>query len=193
MWYTRSYHLRRRAEKGITVSQTDPESGLFQKGEHKKCFAYEAHTVCDRHNFILGVEVTPGNVHDSVAFDAVNDKVTERFPKVKTVVADAAYRTSQTIDLLVSFFIPIIFSLLYIPVAYAFAVYAKYDTLFMRMSFKEPDDRKIKRNHRIAVLTTCKLSIDQITRFEQEYIPNMYLSMTSMEFDNLIKNFKSNN
>jgi Transposase and inactivated derivatives len=80
-------------QRQITVSKTDPESGLFQKGEHKKCFAYEAHTACDKHNFVLDVEVTPGNVHDSVAFDAVYDKVTERFPKVKTVVADAAYKT----------------------------------------------------------------------------------------------------
>lgn len=52
--------------KQITVSKTDPESGLFRKGEHKKCFAYEAHTACDKHNFVLDVEVTPGNVHDSV-------------------------------------------------------------------------------------------------------------------------------
>jgi transposase len=80
-------------EKESTVSKTDPESGLFQKGEHKKCFAYEAHTACDKHNFVLGVEVTPGNVHDSVAFDAVYDKVTERFPEIETVVADAAYKT----------------------------------------------------------------------------------------------------
>ncbi len=27
-------------EKIITVSTTDPESGVFHKGEHKKCFAY---------------------------------------------------------------------------------------------------------------------------------------------------------
>ena len=43
--------------KEITESTTDPESGLFHKGEHKKCFAYEAHTVCDKHNFVLEVEV----------------------------------------------------------------------------------------------------------------------------------------
>lgn len=80
-------------EKEITASKTDPESGLFQKGEHKKCFAYEAHTACDKHNFILAVEVTPGNVHDSVAFDSVYGKVMERFPEIETVVADAAYKT----------------------------------------------------------------------------------------------------
>lgn len=79
--------------KEITESTTDPESGMFHKGEHKKCFAYEAHTVCDKHNFVLAVEVTPGNVHDSVAFDDLYDKVTKQFSEIKTVVADAAYKT----------------------------------------------------------------------------------------------------
>ena len=32
-------------QREITVSTTDPESGLFHKGEHQKCFAYSAHTV----------------------------------------------------------------------------------------------------------------------------------------------------
>ena len=80
-------------EKEVTKSKTDPESGLFQKGEHQKCFAYEAHTACDKHNFILEVEVTAGNVHDSVAFDQVYNKVTTRFPEIETIVADAAYKT----------------------------------------------------------------------------------------------------
>ena len=76
-----------------TVSTTDPECGVFHKGEHKKVFAYEAHTACDKHNFILGVHVTPGNVHDSVAFDEVYDKVTKTFPEAETIVADSAYKT----------------------------------------------------------------------------------------------------
>ena len=37
-------------EKEVTVSTTDRDSGVFHKGEHKKCFAYEAHTACDKHN-----------------------------------------------------------------------------------------------------------------------------------------------
>ena len=48
-----------------TVSTTDPECGLFVKGEHERQFAYEAHTACDKKGFVLGVEVTAGNVHDS--------------------------------------------------------------------------------------------------------------------------------
>ncbi len=75
------------------MSTTDPESGLFVKGDHKVQFAYEAHTACDEHGYILETVVTPGNVHDSVAFDDVYDKVTERFPEIEAVVADSAYKT----------------------------------------------------------------------------------------------------
>ena len=79
--------------KEVTESITDPESGLFVKGEHKRQFAYEAHTACDKNGFVLDVEVTPGNVHDSVAFDEVYDNVTEKYPEIETVVADSAYKT----------------------------------------------------------------------------------------------------
>lgn len=77
----------------VTQSTTDPESGLFRKGEHKMCFAYGAHTVCDRNDFVLDVEVTAGNVHDSVVFDTVYRRVTQRFPQVRVVTADAGYKT----------------------------------------------------------------------------------------------------
>lgn len=78
--------------KERTVSTTDPDSGMFVKGEHERQFAYEAHTACDKRGFVLGVEVTAGNVHDSVAWDAVYDKVTSRFD-VEFVTMDAGYKT----------------------------------------------------------------------------------------------------
>ena len=77
----------------VTVSTTDPESGLFRKGEHKTEFAYTAHVACDENNFVLACEVTPGNVHDSKVFDAVYEGVADRFPDVETVTVDAGYKT----------------------------------------------------------------------------------------------------
>ena len=77
----------------VTVSKTDPESGLFHKGEHRKCFAYGVHTACEKHNFILGVEVTAGNLHDSTVFDSLYKEITQRFPQAKAIVADAGYKT----------------------------------------------------------------------------------------------------
>ena len=66
---------------------------MFVKGDHKRQFAYEAHTACDKNGYILGTVVPPGNVHDSVAFDDIYEEVTEKFPKTETVVADSAYKT----------------------------------------------------------------------------------------------------
>ena len=80
-------------KKTVTVSTTDPDCGLFVKGDHKKQMAYEAHTVCDVHGVVLEVEVTPGNVHDSIPFDDVYDRIVEKFPDVRTFVADSAYKT----------------------------------------------------------------------------------------------------
>ena len=61
--------------KTVSESTTDPDSGVFHKGEHKKCFAYEAHTACDRHNFVMDVVVTPGNMflagHPSIVVGSV--------------------------------------------------------------------------------------------------------------------------
>lgn len=86
---------RRKKEKKRTVTKsvTDPECGLFVKGEHKRQFAYKAHTACDKHGFILKAVVIPGNVRDSVAFDEVYDRITAAFPEAETIVADSAYKT----------------------------------------------------------------------------------------------------
>lgn len=80
--------------KEIAQSTTDKESGMFYKSEKEKCFAYLAHTACDDANFILGFEVTAGNVHDSVAFEDVFNKVKERYEsEVAAVAVDAGYKT----------------------------------------------------------------------------------------------------
>jgi len=77
----------------VTESVTDPDCGLFHKGEHKVEFAYTTHVACDAHNFILSCEMTPGNVHDSRVFDRVYDDVCESFSEVETVAVDAGYKT----------------------------------------------------------------------------------------------------
>ncbi|MFR1150682.1 MAG: hypothetical protein ACLSDM_03645 [Butyricicoccus sp.] len=53
-----------------TVSTTD-RNAVFHK-ESTESFAYEAWPAT--HNFIFGVHVTPGNIHDSV-FDPLYDDI----------------------------------------------------------------------------------------------------------------------
>ncbi|MCL2752406.1 MAG: IS1182 family transposase [Firmicutes bacterium] len=79
--------------KQIKVSTTDPDCGLFHKGEHERMFAYTAHTVCDKYNFVLGCDVSAGNVHDSVMFGDLYHDVMVRFPEIKMAAMDSGYKT----------------------------------------------------------------------------------------------------
>jgi transposase len=82
-------------EISVVKSTTDPDCGVYHKGEHERQMAYEAHTACDENGFVLATEVTAGNVHDSVAFDAIYEKTTEQFPQAETVVVDAGYKKAR--------------------------------------------------------------------------------------------------
>lgn len=80
-------------ETTITQSKTDPESGLFVKGEHERQFAYVANTACDKHNFILDFVVGAGNIHDSQMFHALYEKLGRISQATESIVVDAGYRT----------------------------------------------------------------------------------------------------
>ena len=87
----------RRRRRKRWCPPTDPESGVFHKGE-QKCFAYEAqYTACDKHNFVVGVHVTPGNIHDSVAFDPLYDEVCQYYPGAQN--RGGGQRLQNTLDL----------------------------------------------------------------------------------------------
>jgi len=77
----------------ITEFKIDPECGVFHKGEHKKCFAYAAQTACDKNGYVLDATVNAGNVHDSIAFDGLYERLKKRFT-MRYVAADAGCRTT---------------------------------------------------------------------------------------------------
>ena len=79
-------------------STSDPDSGWFHKGEHKQVFAYGVETACDKHGWILGYSVHPGNQHDSVTFPVLYDKI--RDIGIETMIVDAGYKTPAIAKLL---------------------------------------------------------------------------------------------
>ena len=80
-------------EAPVAKSTTDPDCGMFHKGEHEKQLAYTAHVACDKHNFVLACEIAPGNVHDSVMFDELYGQVIGKFPEIGMVALDSGYKT----------------------------------------------------------------------------------------------------
>ena len=85
-------------EKKIKESTTDPDSGWFHKGEHKEVFAYAVETACDKHGWILGYTISPGNLHDSRTFKGLYDKISDI--GINTLIADAGYKTPAIAKLL---------------------------------------------------------------------------------------------
>ena len=79
------------AEK--TSSKTDPDSGMFIKGEHERCFAYVANTACDKNNFVLDFFLGAGTIHDSQAFHELYKKLLPHIEATEAVAVDAGYKT----------------------------------------------------------------------------------------------------
>lgn len=80
--------------KHIKGSTTDPECGLFHKGEKQKCFAYTHMTMSDKHGYVLYNKVAPGNMHDSTIFSEIYDELIHMYENIKNVCLDAGFNTS---------------------------------------------------------------------------------------------------
>lgn len=102
------------------------------------------------------------------------------------------YSQLNTTDLLVSFCIPLLFSLLYLPAALFLALYAKYEIIFKRISFCTKNNKSICRRQKWAVFRACGLSYNNVCRFEQNYLYHLYKQMSAEELSALISAFKRN-
>ena len=70
-------------EKEIIVSDTDKDAGMLYKSDKEKMFGYNTSVICDNNNYILTVETNPSNMHDSVAFYKVFEKLSNRYDMTK--------------------------------------------------------------------------------------------------------------
>ena len=101
------------------------------------------------------------------------------------------YKQLNIINTLVSFMIPIAYLILIIPLEYILELYSKYEVLFLRMTFKEEKDKRIRLHHRIAILRECNFSVRKILLFQREYMIQMYALMKEDEFNQLMQKFRS--
>ncbi len=77
--------------KKVTKSLTDPDCGMFHKGEKERQLAYSNTVISDENGWVLASEVFPGNLHDSqTALDTVIDYI-EEHDEVEVTVMDSGY------------------------------------------------------------------------------------------------------
>lgn len=101
------------------------------------------------------------------------------------------YKQLNIINTLVSFMIPIVYLILIIPLEYILELYSKYEVLFLRMTFKEEKDKRIRLHHRTAIFRECNFSVRKILLFQREYMIQMYAIMKEDEFNQLMQKFRS--
>lgn len=77
--------------KKVTKSLTDPDCGMFHKGEKERQLAYSNTVISDENGWVLASQVFPGNLHDSqTALDTVIDYI-ETHDEVEVAVMDSGY------------------------------------------------------------------------------------------------------
>lgn len=101
------------------------------------------------------------------------------------------YKQLNIINTLVSFMIPIVYLILIIPLEYILELYSKYEVLFLRMTFKEEKDKRIRLHHRTDIFRECNFSVRKILLFQREYMIQMYALMKEDEFNQLMQKFRS--
>ena len=101
------------------------------------------------------------------------------------------YKQLNIINTLVSLMIPIVYLILIIPLEYILELYSKYEVLFLRMTFKEEKDKRIRLHHRTAIFRECNFSVRKILLFQREYMIQMYALMKEDEFNQLMQKFRS--
>lgn len=101
------------------------------------------------------------------------------------------YKQLNIINTLVSFMIPIVYLILIIQLEYILELYSKYEVLFLRMTFKEEKDKRIRLHHRTAIFRECNFSVRKILLFQREYMIQMYALMKEDEFNQLMQKFRS--
>lgn len=101
------------------------------------------------------------------------------------------YKQLNIINTLVSFMIPIVYLILIIPLEYILELYSKYEVLFLRMTFKEEKDKRIRLHHRTAIFRECNFSVRKILLFQREYMIQMYALMKEDEFNQLMQNLEA--
>ena len=99
------------------------------------------------------------------------------------------YDELLNLDTFISFLIPFIYMIVCIPLVFFFEVYAMYETLFLRLSFKTIKDKKLLNHRKWEIFKLCKLSIPRIRYFEKNFLFNLYQKISEEEVQSIYDQF----
>ena len=94
-------------------------------------------------------------------------------------------------DLLIAFLTPIFYSIVFVPLAYLIAVYAKYEDIFCMFWFNDRTTEKaIAKSRRKQAIRVCGLSYNKQKQFKKHCAIELTVNSTETDFERVIKDFK---
>ena len=97
------------------------------------------------------------------------------------------YKNLNILNTFISFMIPLIYLILFIPVMYLFELWSKYENLFVKMSFVGEKEKNIQRRRQWLVFKECKLSIHKVLLFQKRFC----MKILTDEFETILDDFKT--
>ncbi len=96
-----------------------------------------------------------------------------------------SFNTIDYVDIVFGLVVPLLLSIAYVPFAYGFAIYSKYENIFI--NFKIVDKNQYKRGRRYSVIRVCKLSYKKLCIFEGNIMRYIFVNMKKEDFDKAIE------
>ena len=102
------------------------------------------------------------------------------------------FNYSIFIYLLIYLFMPLLMSILYLPLAYLIGVYSVYDDIYSRINFLKLISEKEKLDRKKYIVKTVKLSYRKLVIFQDVYFKLVYIDSSKSKFKDVIENIKNN-
>lgn len=90
------------ATKKIAVSNIDPDSGMFDKGDKEKQLAYSVQTAVDENGYVVACETHAGSANDNNPGMGFLEKTKQEHPDLTAAVMDAGYTSPVLLDLVLN-------------------------------------------------------------------------------------------
>ena len=99
------------------------------------------------------------------------------------------YKKLNVLNTFVSFMIPIAYLILILPLEYIIELYCKYETLFVKLSFKNNTEKTANRRRKLLIIKECGFSVHNVILFQKNYCSKIYIKMNDEDFKSLLNDF----
>lgn len=108
-------------------------------------------------------------------------------------VAIQTYPDYDIKEWIITLSIPLVFSILYIPIAFLMALYSRYQLLFLHLRFKDNNNQwvSLRNKDKVRVFLLCGPFLNNIVLFRNCYTRHMVKPISENDFGKIVNDYKA--